>query len=165
MTCFREAADRVVKGKGKFEELMVCSQEIAASTAQLVVASKVKAERGSENLQHVSEASKGVSEATGQVVASAKSGAERIEDIGIPIGIRVVAVIYLQHNSVKLQEILCIIQNVTVEIVNFTNSAEFFIVHFCFTPSIFFKCKYFNWICGRKVLCFAYCFDEICRVH
>lgn len=37
----REAADKVVKGEGKFEELMVCSQEIAASTTQLVVASKV----------------------------------------------------------------------------------------------------------------------------
>lgn len=31
----------VVQGKGKFEELMVCSHEIAASTAQLVAASKV----------------------------------------------------------------------------------------------------------------------------
>lgn len=31
----------MVQGKGKFEELMVCSHEIAASTAQLVAASKV----------------------------------------------------------------------------------------------------------------------------
>lgn len=30
-----------VQGRGKFEELMVCSHEIAASTAQLVAASKV----------------------------------------------------------------------------------------------------------------------------
>ena len=37
----REAADKVVKGEGKFEELIVCSQEIAASTTQLVVSSKV----------------------------------------------------------------------------------------------------------------------------
>ncbi|XP_064612942.1 huntingtin-interacting protein 1-like isoform X2 [Liolophura sinensis] len=75
-----EAADKVVKGEGKFEELMVCSNEIAASTAQLVVASKVKADRGSERLKQVSEASKGVSVATGNVVASAKTGAEMIED-------------------------------------------------------------------------------------
>ena len=40
--CFSEAADKVVKGEGKFEELMVCSQEIAASTTQLVIASKVE---------------------------------------------------------------------------------------------------------------------------
>ncbi|TFJ95395.1 epoxide hydrolase [Platysternon megacephalum] len=38
-----DAADLVVQGKGKFEELMVCSHEIAASTAQLVAASKVGA--------------------------------------------------------------------------------------------------------------------------
>jgi huntingtin interacting protein 1 len=36
-----DAADAVVAGTGKFEELMVCSQEVAASTVQLVVASKV----------------------------------------------------------------------------------------------------------------------------
>lgn len=36
----------MVQGKGKFEELMVCSREIAASTAQLVAASKVNKEKG-----------------------------------------------------------------------------------------------------------------------
>lgn len=38
-----DAADLVVQGKGTFEELMVCSREITASTAQLVAASKVGA--------------------------------------------------------------------------------------------------------------------------
>lgn len=79
----RNAADRVVQGQGKYEELVVCSQEIAASTTQLVVASKVKASRGSENLQNLSDASKGVTSATGQVVASAKSAAQRIEEMGM----------------------------------------------------------------------------------
>ena len=37
----RDTADRVVTGQGKFEELMACAHEIAASTTQLVVASKV----------------------------------------------------------------------------------------------------------------------------
>lgn len=37
----REAADKVVLHMGKYEELIVCSHEIAASTAQLVAASKV----------------------------------------------------------------------------------------------------------------------------
>lgn len=40
-----DSADRVIAGKGKFEELMAASREVAASTAQLVVASKVKADR------------------------------------------------------------------------------------------------------------------------
>ena len=76
----REAADKVVSGEGKFEELMVCSQVIAASTTQLVVASKVKADRQSEQLKQLSDASKAVTEATGLVVASTKSGAQLIED-------------------------------------------------------------------------------------
>ena len=73
----------MVTGNGKFEELVVCSQEIAASTTQLVVASKVKADRGSKNLNALSSASKDVTEATGNVVATAKSGAQRIEDSGM----------------------------------------------------------------------------------
>lgn len=40
----RDSADRVVGENGKYEELIACSHEIAASTAQLVAASKVKAE-------------------------------------------------------------------------------------------------------------------------
>lgn len=37
-----DSADKVVTDRGKYEELIVCSHEIAASTAQLVAASKVK---------------------------------------------------------------------------------------------------------------------------
>ncbi|PAA49961.1 hypothetical protein BOX15_Mlig002007g4 [Macrostomum lignano] len=75
------AADLLVSSGGtKFEELIVCSQDIAASTAQLVVASRVKANPKSFSLQQLQTASKGVSEATGQVVAQAKSAAEAIED-------------------------------------------------------------------------------------
>ena len=80
---YREAADKVVKGSGKFEELVVCSQEIAASTTQLVVSSKVKAPRGSTNLPLLAEASRNVTAATGKVVASAKSAAQMIEDLGM----------------------------------------------------------------------------------
>ena len=38
----RDSADKVVTSGGKYEELIVCSHEIAASTAQLVAASKVQ---------------------------------------------------------------------------------------------------------------------------
>ena len=38
---FSDSADLVVQGSGKFEELVVWSHEIAASTAQLVAASRV----------------------------------------------------------------------------------------------------------------------------
>nr|CAD7414866.1 unnamed protein product [Timema poppensis] len=74
------AADKVVRGEGKFEQLMVASQEIAASTAQLVVASRVKAERNSANLGALSLASKGVTQATGVVVATSKSCSEMVEE-------------------------------------------------------------------------------------
>ena len=46
--------------QGKFEELIAASQEIASSTAQMVVASKVKAKKESQNLAALSSASKKV---------------------------------------------------------------------------------------------------------
>ncbi|XP_078278572.1 huntingtin-interacting protein 1 isoform X2 [Rhinoraja longicauda] len=79
-TVLVDAADLVVQGKGKFEELMVCSHEIAASTAQLVAASKVKADKDNCNLGRLRGASKGVNEATAKVVASTKSGKSQIEE-------------------------------------------------------------------------------------
>ncbi|MEQ2219309.1 histidine permease, partial [Xenoophorus captivus] len=78
-----DAADMVVQGKGKFEELMVCSHEIAASTAQLVAASKVKADKDSANLHRLQQASRGVTQATATVVASTKSGKSQIEDTAL----------------------------------------------------------------------------------
>ena len=47
----RDAADKVVTGTGKFEELVVASHDIAASTAQLVAASRVKARPRSDKLK------------------------------------------------------------------------------------------------------------------
>ena len=41
----------MVLGSGKFEELVVASHDIAASTAQLVAASRVKARPKSEKLK------------------------------------------------------------------------------------------------------------------
>ncbi|MBN3309030.1 HIP1 protein, partial [Amia calva] len=79
-TVMVDAADLVVQGKGKFEELMVCSHEIAASTAQLVAASKVKADKDSGNLAKLQQASRGVTQATASLVASTKSGKSQIEE-------------------------------------------------------------------------------------
>lgn len=76
----RESADKVVLHTGKYEELIVCSHEIAASTAQLVAASKVKADKTSKNLSRLQECSRSVNEMAANVVASTKSGQEQIED-------------------------------------------------------------------------------------
>jgi len=80
-----DAADRVVLGSGKFEEIMAASQEIAASTAQLVIASRVKAKEGSNKFQELKVASKVVSEATGAVVGVAKSSAVTVENVDLDI--------------------------------------------------------------------------------
>ncbi|XP_033924585.1 huntingtin-interacting protein 1 isoform X4 [Melopsittacus undulatus] len=79
-TVMVDAADLVVQGKGTFEELMVCSREIAASTAQLVAASKVKADKDSANLCKLQQASRGVTQATASVVASTKAGKSQVEE-------------------------------------------------------------------------------------
>uniref|UniRef100_A0A8B9MS27 I/LWEQ domain-containing protein n=1 Tax=Accipiter nisus TaxID=211598 RepID=A0A8B9MS27_9AVES len=79
-TVMVDAADLVVQGKGTFEELMVCSREIAASTAQLVAASKVKADKDSANLCKLQQASRSVNQATAGVVASTKAGKSQVEE-------------------------------------------------------------------------------------
>lgn len=65
-----------MSGSGKFEEMVVASRDIAASTAQLVAASRVKARPKSDKLKALKASSRNVSEATGQVVASAQTGSE-----------------------------------------------------------------------------------------
>ncbi|XP_061119062.1 huntingtin-interacting protein 1-related protein-like isoform X2 [Conger conger] len=75
-----ESADKVVLHTGKYEELIVCSHEIAASTAQLVAASKVKADRDSKRLVSLQQASRRVNEMAANVVASTKTGQDQIED-------------------------------------------------------------------------------------
>ena len=72
----------MVSGKGKFEELVVASQEVSAGTVQLVVSSKVKAERNSTALAELSKASKSVTQAAGAVVATSKSCAQLVEEKG-----------------------------------------------------------------------------------
>ncbi|XP_075390947.1 huntingtin-interacting protein 1-related protein [Tenrec ecaudatus] len=75
-----ESADKVVLHTGKYELLIACSHEIAASTAQLVAASKVKADKHSRHLGHLQECSRTVNEMAANVVASSKSGQEQIEE-------------------------------------------------------------------------------------
>uniref|UniRef100_A0A3B5KKQ4 Huntingtin-interacting protein 1-related protein n=1 Tax=Takifugu rubripes TaxID=31033 RepID=A0A3B5KKQ4_TAKRU len=75
-----ESADKVVLHTGKYEELIVCSHEIAASTAQLVAASKVKADRHSKKLSVLQHASRNVNERAANVVASTRTGQENLEE-------------------------------------------------------------------------------------
>lgn len=78
---FRTAANKAVSGESKNQfDLIVVAQEIAASTAQLVIASRVKAPKDSENLTALSRASRDVTEATGAVVGTAKDCGQRLEE-------------------------------------------------------------------------------------
>lgn len=78
---YRTAANKAVSGESKNQfDLIVVAQEIAASTAQLVIASRVKAPKDSENLVALSRASRDVTEATGTVVGTAKDCSQRLED-------------------------------------------------------------------------------------
>lgn len=78
-----EIADKIIRGKGKFEELMAASQEIAAACAQLVVASRVKAQSSSQNMAKLAQSSKAVLQATGNVIATTKQCNELIEESDI----------------------------------------------------------------------------------
>lgn len=64
-----DAADRAIAGRGKLEELMVCGQEIAASTAQLVVVSRVKAKPESKKKAVLEKDSQEVYDATQKLIA------------------------------------------------------------------------------------------------
>lgn len=75
------AANKAVSGEANHQlDLAVAAQEIAASTAQLVVASRVKAPRGSVNLTALADASKQVTRSTATVVATAKDCSRQMEE-------------------------------------------------------------------------------------
>ena len=63
-----ETADGVVSGRNSPEQLIVASNNVAASTAQLVAASRVKANFGSKTQDRLEEASKAVGKACRSLV-------------------------------------------------------------------------------------------------
>ncbi|VDO79868.1 unnamed protein product [Heligmosomoides polygyrus] len=77
-----DSADAVVSRNGKFEQLIVAAQEIAASTAQLFVSSRVKADRDSEKMSALSTTAKNVNQCTARVVAAVKNGQTTLNDKG-----------------------------------------------------------------------------------
>ncbi|KAL2100474.1 hypothetical protein ACEWY4_004868 [Coilia grayii] len=76
-----DSADRISVDQGKYEEVIVCSHEIAASTAQLVAASKVKADRNNKKLHRLQQASRHVTDMAATVVTSTKAGQMQIDDM------------------------------------------------------------------------------------
>lgn len=74
-----DSADRALSGQAKFSELAAAAHEIAAATTQLVVASRVKANKDSEKLKILTGVAKQVNQCTSQVVDTARVCAELIE--------------------------------------------------------------------------------------
>ncbi|XP_040571789.1 huntingtin-interacting protein 1 [Lepeophtheirus salmonis] len=76
------SADEVARRdfNAKFESLIAASQEVAASTAQIVIASKVKADPKSDNLKTLTSRSKLVTEATAKVIAVCRTTSQIRED-------------------------------------------------------------------------------------
>ena len=79
---YRQCADGVVTNNGKFENLIIAAQEVAASVAQLYVSSRVKADRDSKKMGDLGIASKSVNKCTASVVATVKSGQLDLADTG-----------------------------------------------------------------------------------
>ena len=97
--CLVEAADGVLSGRVKFEALIVASQEIAASTAQMVLASRVKAKKESEKLDRLSSSSKSVAEKTAFVVATARACASHMTERENEVDLSALSV----HQSKRLE--------------------------------------------------------------
>lgn len=77
-----DAANKSVTSDSNLNfEIIVAAQEIAASTAQLVIASKVKADKNSTKLGELTAASKNVTQATGVVVATVKDCNHQLEQV------------------------------------------------------------------------------------
>eukprot|EP00055_Hartaetosiga_balthica_P002818 m.5393 g.5393 ORF g.5393 m.5393 type:complete len:1269 (-) comp2395_c0_seq1:55-3861(-) len=79
-TVLVDTADRAFSGHGKFEEIMVCGQEITASTAQLVSASRVKANQGSEKKHELEKMSKEVYTATQALIEAVRNACQKANE-------------------------------------------------------------------------------------
>ncbi|VDN01403.1 unnamed protein product [Thelazia callipaeda] len=79
-TVLVQSADGVISGQGKLENLIAASQEISASTAQLFVSSRVKADRESQRLSELSAASRSVNTCTANIVATVKNARNTLNE-------------------------------------------------------------------------------------
>eukprot|EP00043_Microstomoeca_roanoka_P019771 m.229607 g.229607 ORF g.229607 m.229607 type:complete len:1309 (-) comp17055_c2_seq1:125-4051(-) len=80
-TVLVDTADRTVSGAGKLEEIMVCGQEISASTAQLVSASRVKARPHSNKKAELESCSKDVHTATQSLIEAVRDACQKAREV------------------------------------------------------------------------------------
>ncbi|XP_039255846.2 talin-2-like isoform X1 [Styela clava] len=75
-----EAANQAVQGEASEEKLVSSAKQVAASTAQLLVACKVKADPNSENMKRLQMAGTSVNRATEMLVQAAKDAVDNVEE-------------------------------------------------------------------------------------
>ena len=75
-----EAANALVKGHSSEEKLIGAAKQVAGSTAQLLLACKVKADPDSMSMRRLEAASNAVRKATDNLVKAAQQALEREED-------------------------------------------------------------------------------------
>lgn len=74
-----DSADRAMSGEGKYSELAAAAHEIATATTQLVVASRVKANKDSEKLKMLTIVAKQVNQCRANIFDTARICADLIE--------------------------------------------------------------------------------------
>eukprot|EP00730_Choanoeca_flexa_P006946 TRINITY_DN12252_c1_g1_i1.p1 TRINITY_DN12252_c1_g1~~TRINITY_DN12252_c1_g1_i1.p1 ORF type:complete len:1272 (+),score=391.67 TRINITY_DN12252_c1_g1_i1:146-3961(+) len=75
-----DTSDRALHGEARLEEIMVCGQEIAASTAQLVSASRVKAKLDSKNKVALEQDSKKVQVQTKALIEAVREACHKAKE-------------------------------------------------------------------------------------
>ncbi|XP_064472172.1 talin-2-like isoform X2 [Ornithodoros turicata] len=85
-----EAANWLVQGQASEEKLISSAKQVASSTAQLLVACKVKADPDSKSMQRLQAAGNAVKQATDHLVRSAQQSIEHEEEFRLVINRRMV---------------------------------------------------------------------------
>ncbi|GFR75659.1 talin-1 [Elysia marginata] len=85
-----EAANAMVQGHASEERLSASAKEVAASTAQLLMACKVKADPGSVAMQRLQGASTAVKRATEALVKAAQQSREEDDQSNLTVNKRMV---------------------------------------------------------------------------
>ncbi|XP_076808289.1 talin-2-like isoform X3 [Clavelina lepadiformis] len=85
-----EAANQAVQGEASEEKLVTSAKQVASSTAQLLVACKVKADPNSENMKRLQIAGNAVKHASEDLVKAASESTHSDEEVEVVINARLV---------------------------------------------------------------------------
>ena len=105
-----EAANSIVQGKASEEKLISAVKQVAGSTAQLLVACKVKSYNNSNAMRRVQTAGNAVKKATDNLVRSAQQSIEHDEEADKSLVVGVYKHGYDRFNLMRQDQALCFLQ-------------------------------------------------------